>query len=240
MRFTIYTNPQTQGPEGDLDQIDLSIEQAIRATEAGFDGIALTEHHASGYNTFGDNVMMAAHLAPQVRKGVRFVLAILVPPLHHPMRLAQQCNLIDLLTRGNVIIGMGAGGSPLEYHSIGRDPKRRHDHMMEVLDVLERLLAFKPGDPPVPLEDRLRGRHPVDARDADVVSAQAAPRARRAERPGRGLDRAEGLVPDDRPCADRGDRASLQAVPGRSSTRPPSMRSARPTCWNGARSHASS
>ncbi len=148
MRFTIYTNPQTQGPEGDLEQIDISIEQAIRATEAGFDGIALTEHHASGYNTFGDNVVMAAHLAPQVRKGVRFVLAILVPPLHHPMRLAQQCNLIDLLTRGNVIIGMGAGGSPLEYHSIGRDPKRRHDHMMEVLDVLEKLLAFKPGDPP--------------------------------------------------------------------------------------------
>jgi alkanesulfonate monooxygenase SsuD/methylene tetrahydromethanopterin reductase-like flavin-dependent oxidoreductase (luciferase family) len=148
VRFTIYTNPQTQGPEGDLEQIDLSIEQAIRATEAGFDGIALTEHHASGYNTFGDNMMMAAHLAPQVRKGVRFILAIIVPPLHHPMRLAQQMNLIDSMCRGNVIIGMGAGGSPLEYHSIGRDPKLRHDHMMEVLDVVEKLLAFKPGDPP--------------------------------------------------------------------------------------------
>ena len=60
------------------------------AETAGFDGIALTEHHASGYNTFGDNVMMAAHLAPQVRTGVRFILAILVPPLHHPMRLAPQ------------------------------------------------------------------------------------------------------------------------------------------------------
>ena len=35
-------------------------------------------------------MMMAAHLAPQVQKGVRFVMAILVPPLHHPMRLAQQ------------------------------------------------------------------------------------------------------------------------------------------------------
>lgn len=148
MRFTIYTNPQTQGADGDLAQIDLSIEQAIRATEAGFDGIALTEHHASGYNTFGDNMMMAAHLAPQVRKGVRFILSILVPPLHHPMRLAQQCNLIDVMTRGDVIIGMGAGGSPLEYNALGRNPKLRHDHMMEVIDVVEKLLAFKPGDPP--------------------------------------------------------------------------------------------
>lgn len=148
MRFTIYTNPQTQGPEGDLEQIDLSIEQAIRATEAGFDGVALTEHHASGYNTFGDNMMMGAHLAPQLRKDVRILMTIMVPPLHHPMRLAQQMNLIDMLCRGNVIIGMGAGGSPLEYHAIGRDPKRRHDHMMEVLDVVDRLLAFRPGDPP--------------------------------------------------------------------------------------------
>ncbi len=148
MKLTIYSNPQTRGPEQDVGHIDLTVEQALRATEAGFDGIALTEHHASGYNTFGDNMMMAAHLAPQVRKGVRFILAIVVPPLHHPMRLAQQCNLIDLLTRGNVIIGMGAGGSPLEYHAIGRDPKRRHDHMMEVIETVERLLAFKPGDPP--------------------------------------------------------------------------------------------
>ena len=71
MRFTIYTNPQSAGPEKDVAHIETVIEQAIRATEAGFDGIALTEHHVSGYNTFGDNLMMAVHLAPQVRRGVR-------------------------------------------------------------------------------------------------------------------------------------------------------------------------
>src|SRR3954447_18558751 len=116
MRFSIYSNPQTEGPEGDIAQIDLTVEQALRATEAGFDGIALTEHHVSGYNTFGDNIVMAANLAPQVRAGVRFFLAIVVPQLHHPMRLAQACNLLDILCRGEVVVGMGAGGSPLEFH----------------------------------------------------------------------------------------------------------------------------
>jgi alkanesulfonate monooxygenase SsuD/methylene tetrahydromethanopterin reductase-like flavin-dependent oxidoreductase (luciferase family) len=148
MRFTIYCNPQTRGPEEDLEHIDLTIEQALKATEAGFDGVALTEHHASGYNTFGDNMMMAAHLAPQVRKGVRFLTTIIVPQLHHPMRLAQQCNLIDVLCRGDVIIGMGAGGSPLEFYALGRDPKFRHEHMMEVIEVVERLIDYRPGDPP--------------------------------------------------------------------------------------------
>jgi alkanesulfonate monooxygenase SsuD/methylene tetrahydromethanopterin reductase-like flavin-dependent oxidoreductase (luciferase family) len=148
MRFTIYLNPQSAGPEKDIAQIDTSIEHAIRVTEAGFDGIALTEHHVSGYNTFGDNLMMAAHLAPQVRRGTRFLMTTVVPQLHHPMRLAQACNLVDILCRGEIIIGMGAGGSPLEFHAIGRDPAKRHAEMMEVLDVVEQALAHKPSDPP--------------------------------------------------------------------------------------------
>jgi alkanesulfonate monooxygenase SsuD/methylene tetrahydromethanopterin reductase-like flavin-dependent oxidoreductase (luciferase family) len=148
MRFSIYSNPQTEGPEGDIAQIDLTVEQALRATEAGFDGIALTEHHVSGYNTFGDNIMMAAYLAPQVPRGTRFLLAIVVPQLHHPLRLAQQCNLLDVMCRGEVIIGMGAGGSPVEFHALGRDPKNRHQEMLEVIEVVEKALAHKPSDPP--------------------------------------------------------------------------------------------
>jgi hypothetical protein len=70
MRFSIYLDPQTSGPEKDCDHFKLSVEQALRVTEAGFDGIALTEHHVSGYNTFSDNIMMAARLAPQVRRGI--------------------------------------------------------------------------------------------------------------------------------------------------------------------------
>jgi len=148
VHFSIYCNPQTLGPEGDIAQIDLTIEQALKATEAGFDGVALTEHHVSGYNTFGDNIVMTANLAPQVRKGVRFFLAIVVPQMHHPMRLAQSCNLLDILCRGEVIIGMGAGGSPMEFHALGRSPTDRHREMMEVIDVVEHMLAFKPDDPP--------------------------------------------------------------------------------------------
>ncbi len=70
LRFSIYPDPQTSGPEKDYDHFKLSVEQALRVTEAGFDGIALTEHHVSGYNTFSDNIMMAAYLAPQIRRGI--------------------------------------------------------------------------------------------------------------------------------------------------------------------------
>src|SRR5258705_10141332 len=69
LRFSIYPDPQTSGPEKDYDHFKLSVEQALRVTEAGFYGKPLTRHHDSGYNTISDNIMIAAYLAPPIRRG---------------------------------------------------------------------------------------------------------------------------------------------------------------------------
>jgi alkanesulfonate monooxygenase SsuD/methylene tetrahydromethanopterin reductase-like flavin-dependent oxidoreductase (luciferase family) len=76
-----------------------------------------------------------------------FLLAVAVPTLHNPMRLAQSANLLDILTRGNLIVGFAAGGSPVEYAGLGRDPSVRHEQMMHNLEVMERALDKKPEDP---------------------------------------------------------------------------------------------
>jgi len=148
MRFSIYLNPQTLGPEQDVEVIETTVAQAVTAVEAGVQGIALTEHHFSGYNTYGNNFMLAAHLSPRVPVGTKFLLAVAVPPLHNPMRLAQSCNLLDILTEGNLIVGFAAGGSPVEYAGLGREPAVRHEQMLHNLDVMERALDKKPEDPP--------------------------------------------------------------------------------------------
>lgn len=148
MRFSIYLNPQTRGPEEDVAVIEHTAAQAVRAARAGVQGIALTEHHFSGYNTYGNNFMLASYLASQVPAETRFLLAVAVPTLHNPMRLAQSCNLLDILTKGRLIVGFAAGGSPVEYAGLGRDPSVRHEQMMHNLEVMERALDKKPDDPP--------------------------------------------------------------------------------------------
>ncbi|TCO62758.1 LLM class flavin-dependent oxidoreductase [Actinocrispum wychmicini] len=149
MRFSIYLNAQTRGPHEDVPIVETLTRQALEATSAGFHGIALTEHHFSGYNTYGDNFMFAAHLAGQAPRGTKFSLAVAVPPLHNPMRLAQKCNLLDVLTRGELIVGFAAGGSPVEYAGMGRDPGERHAEMFHNLEILEAALAKTPEDPPL-------------------------------------------------------------------------------------------
>ncbi|MFJ2833257.1 LLM class flavin-dependent oxidoreductase [Streptomyces sp. NPDC087263] len=148
MRFSIYLNPQTRGAEEDVSIIETTVDQAVRATRAGVQGVALTEHHFSGYNTYGNNFMLASHLSSQVPDGTMFLLAVAVPTLHNPMRLAQSCNLLDIMTRGNLIVGFAAGGSPVEYAGLGRDPSVRHEQMMHNLEIMERALDKKPEDPP--------------------------------------------------------------------------------------------
>ncbi|WP_157245290.1 LLM class flavin-dependent oxidoreductase [Nonomuraea typhae] len=152
MRFSIYLNAQTRGPHEDVGIIETLTRQALEATRAGVRGIVLTEHHFSGYNTYGDNFVYAAHLAAQAPPGTRFSLAVAVPPLHNPMRLAQRCNLLDILTGGELIVGFAAGGSPLEYAGMGRDPSQRHAQMIHNLEILEAALAKKPDDPPLEWE----------------------------------------------------------------------------------------
>jgi alkanesulfonate monooxygenase SsuD/methylene tetrahydromethanopterin reductase-like flavin-dependent oxidoreductase (luciferase family) len=147
MRFSIYLNPQTRGPEEDVSIIETTIEQAVRATTAGVQGVALTEHHFSGYNTYGNNFMLASHLCALTPRDTTFLVAVAVPTLHNPMRLAQSATLLDILTRGNVIVGFAAGGSPVEYAGLGRDPSVRHEQMFHNLEVMECALAKVDSDP---------------------------------------------------------------------------------------------
>ncbi|MFI6577921.1 LLM class flavin-dependent oxidoreductase [Nocardiopsis sp. NPDC050513] len=151
MRFSIYLNAQSPGPDHDLDVIEAVTEQALRADRSGFAGICLTEHHFTGYNTYGNPFTFGAYLAPQLRDAY-VVLSVAVPALWHPLNFAEACNTLDLLTRGRCVIGVGTGGSPQEYKGLGRDPEQRGPMMQEVLDVAGEALAKTLEDPDLEYE----------------------------------------------------------------------------------------
>jgi alkanesulfonate monooxygenase SsuD/methylene tetrahydromethanopterin reductase-like flavin-dependent oxidoreductase (luciferase family) len=162
MRFSLYINPQTRGPDDDRAVIDAVTRQAIEADRSGFAAVFLTEHHFTGYNAFSDPFVFGAYLAPQLRRAW-LGLSVAVPPLHHPLKLVEECNLLDNLTRGRVVIGVGAGGGPLELAGFGLEPNDRRAATEQVLDVAMRAWARRPGDPPLDFET-LQGRGRMDGR----------------------------------------------------------------------------
>ena len=111
--------------------------------------MCLTEHHFTGYNTYGNPFTFGAYLAPQLQNA-HVVLSVAVPALWNPMNFAEAVNTLDLLTRGRCVIGVGTGGSPQEYKGLGRDPAQRGALMEEVIDIALAAMAKEDDDPELP------------------------------------------------------------------------------------------
>lgn len=148
MKFSIYLNAQTPDRSKDREVIEAVIAQAKLADENGFVGVCLTEHHFTGYNTYGNPFMFGSFLAPQL-KNMHIVLSVAVPGLWNPFNFAESCNLLDMLTAGKCVIGVGVGGSPREYEGLGRDTADRGKLMDQVVEIALKAMDKTDEDPPV-------------------------------------------------------------------------------------------
>ncbi len=144
MRFGLYLNPSTPGPWADNRRIQEVLQQTKLACDLGFESIWLTEQHFTPYNTYADSLVLAGYLAAQA-PGVQLGFAVIVPALHHPVRLAEQIGLIDNLTGGNLVVGLGVGAGALEVAGFGQDFEERHRLFEEMVDTLVRLWAHEEG-----------------------------------------------------------------------------------------------
>jgi len=145
MHVGLYLAPQTSGDEEDIANIEAVVEQAIEADEAGFSTIYLTEHHLDDYNTFTDSMMFGAHLAGQI-KNAWLATAVSLVTLHHPLRIVEQFNLLDVLCKGRVLFGLAGGGGPFMYEGLGRDPSQRNRALEETIDAMLRIWSHRPGE----------------------------------------------------------------------------------------------
>ncbi|MFF5257866.1 LLM class flavin-dependent oxidoreductase [Actinomadura viridis] len=111
-----------------LDEIEL-------ADELGFDSVWLAEHHFSKYGILGSPVSFAMAVAERTRS-ITIGTAVLVLPLHDPLRLAEDIAALDVLSGGRVTIGVGRGYQPQEFAGFGiplEESKIRYKETLEVL-----------------------------------------------------------------------------------------------------------
>lgn len=144
MHFGLYLNPATPGPEHDGQRIQDVLRQCRLAEQLGFRAVWLTEQHFTNYNSYSDSMVLAGYLASHV-PSLWLGLSVAVIGLHHPVRLAEQWSLLDNLTGGRFIAGVGTGNSPLELHGYGQYETERHDLFDETIDLVERLWAHQDG-----------------------------------------------------------------------------------------------
>jgi limonene 1,2-monooxygenase len=143
--FLAPFHPVGQNPTLALER-DLQLIEHLDAL--GFDEAWIGEHHSAGYEIIASPEVFIAAAAPRTRH-IRLGTGVSSLPYHHPFMLADRLVLLDHLTRGRLMIGVGPGALPSDAFMMGIDPAKQRDMMEESLEAILLLLA---GDGPVTYE----------------------------------------------------------------------------------------
>ena len=108
MKFSNFLFPDSMSAADDGRIIDETLQEARLTDALGFDTIWLAEHHFDGIVAYVDPVAFAAALSVATTRA-RIGFAVAQMALHHPIRLAEQVALIDHLSKGRLIVGLGRG-----------------------------------------------------------------------------------------------------------------------------------
>ena len=137
MRFSNFLFPESKTPDGDFEVIEESLKEAELTEELGYEVIWLAEHHFDGGCAYVDPITFASAIAARTNK-IKIGFAVAQMALHHPTRFAEQIALVDNISRGRMIVGVGRGTAYnfYEFRGFGIDPSDAHEMLLEVEDVL--------------------------------------------------------------------------------------------------------
>lgn len=133
--------------EGDLETPSAVVFDEVAAQVRLADGLGyhaawFAEHHFHVHRGHLPNpLLFAVHLAARTER-IHLGSAVITTALHHPLRLAEDLLVADVLSGGRMSIGLGSGSTPAEFSAFGvgeadREPDRRHRRFAEGLEVLE-------------------------------------------------------------------------------------------------------
>lgn len=140
MRFTINLLSQHNADRSQAQLFQELLEQAQLADDLGFDGIVLNEHHPF-HNPSELWLQPFPVLGGLATATSRITLGtnILILPLHHPVRIAEDVAMLHSMSGGRVILGVGIGYVEAEFAVFGVDRKRRTARFEEQIEIMRRL-----------------------------------------------------------------------------------------------------
>lgn len=147
---------------------DETLQHVQGAEELGIASVWITEHHDFEDGYVSQPLVLAAAIAARTR-AIRIGTAVLLLPLRHVKHVAEEAALVDVISRGRLELGLGAGYLRHEFETFGADHDGRFRDLEQQVGELHAL--FETGEllpPPVqsPLPLWIGHSTPVGARRA--------------------------------------------------------------------------
>lgn len=137
MKLGVFLFHESRDPTADDQVIHEAIAEARLAEAEGMDAVFLAEHHFDGNCVYVDPPTFAAALAMATDR-IKIGFAVLQTSLYHPLRMAEQISLIDNLSKGRLIVGLGRGSlvNTHEYSGYEIDPASAQERFEEIEKIL--------------------------------------------------------------------------------------------------------
>lgn len=116
------------------------LEEIEYGEELGFDSVWLPEHHFAVYGMLGNPMTFAAAISQRTQK-MKIGTAIMVLSFQHPLRVAEDAALVDALSGGRLLLGLGRGYQPPEFHGFGVPQENSRDMFLESFEIPTRALS---------------------------------------------------------------------------------------------------
>ena len=141
MQFGVFDH-MDRGPVS-LDRFYADRLRLVEAYDrAGFYGYHVAEHHATPLGVAPSPGVWLAAVAERTKR-LRFGPLVYLLPLYHPLKLLEEICMLDQMSGGRFLLGVGRGISPIELRYFGIDPDTAPAMYAEALEVILRGMTNK-------------------------------------------------------------------------------------------------
>jgi limonene 1,2-monooxygenase len=140
MKFGVFMAPFHRVGENPTLALERDLELLQWLDLLGFDEAWIGEHHSAGWETIASPEVFIATAAERTRR-INLGTGVVSLPYHHPYMVANRMVLLDHLTRGRAMLGVGPGALASDAYMFGINPARQRAMMDESLGVILRLFT---------------------------------------------------------------------------------------------------
>lgn len=113
------------------------LELIEAAERLGYETVWLAEHHGTCDGVVSSPLVLAAAIAARTRR-IKVGTNVMLLPLHHPIRVAEDGAAVHAVSGGRLILGVGQGYAPHEFALFGVERSHRPSQFEEGIDVIRR------------------------------------------------------------------------------------------------------
>src|SRR5438309_520274 len=134
----LFTGQIPPGSDRQFHQEYRDVLGLVRLAETlGFDSAWVSEHHGSSDGYLPSLLPMLAAFAAATER-IRLGTGVMLTPFHDPLRLAEDAAVVDQISGGRLILGLGLGWREEEFRMFGQPVGERVKRTVETVEILRR------------------------------------------------------------------------------------------------------